>query len=96
MYRWLKRQFIDLTAGASVASEIVDGKKIHGEAGGVTQAGRESDGASISWESACELIQNGPHCLENSLSIRLPSLAKDLWNADLVDMGRTTVVSSWH
>lgn len=59
-------------------------------------AGRHQDGSSfISWESARELLRRGPRCLENSLVIDLPCLSKDLWMADLVDIGRTKLTSSF-
>lgn len=103
-YRWLKRQFIHLTtaaASSTTASQpIVDYEKRRGiptvvEAVAVAATGRDQDGGFISWNSARELLRRGPQCLENSLAIDLPCLSKDLWSADLVDVGRTHISSSF-
>eukprot|EP00903_Cladosiphon_okamuranus_P006566 g6414.t1 len=61
----------------------------------VAAKGRDQDGGFISWDSARELLRRGPQCLENSLAIDLPCLSKDLWSADLVDVGRTHLSSSF-
>lgn len=93
-YRWLKRQFIQLAAASSkVTAETSAASKQHGEETSFTTAGKEPDGAFISWEFARDLLRRGPHCLENSLAIDLCSLSKDLWTADLVDIARTATVS---
>lgn len=97
MYRWLKRQFIDLTTAPSstTASEsFVDAEKHRGGAAAAAATGRDQEGGFISWDSARELLRRGPRCLEDSLAIDLPCLSKDLWSADLVDAGRTHVASS--
>lgn len=56
--------------------------------------GRESDAFFIPWESAKELVLRGPYRLKKSLALDIPALSKDLWTADLIDIGRTSVTSS--
>ena len=94
VYRWLKRQFIQLTATPSEASQTVGSKGQHGAAFSATGACRDpgsGGGGVISWESARQLLRRGPPCLESSLMIDLSRLSKDLWAADLADVGRTSV-----
>lgn len=95
MYRWLKRQFIQLTTAASSTTapeSVVDSEK-HLGVPAAAATGRYHDGGFISWDSARELLRRGPQYLENSLAIDLPCLSKDLWSADLVDVGRTRLSS---
>lgn len=99
VYRWLKRQFIHLTTpiASTTAWEPVVGSEHHRgvpAAAAAAVTGRDQDGGFISWDSARELLRRGPQCLENSLAIDLPCLSKDLWSADLVDVGRTHLSSS--
>eukprot|EP00752_Nemacystus_decipiens_P003990 g3655.t1 len=101
VYRWLKRQFIHLTTAAAsstiTSDPIKDSEQHQGAAPApapVAATGRNQDGGFISWDSARKLLRRGPRCLENSLAIDLPSLSKDLWSADLVDVGRTHISSS--
>ncbi|CAM9511192.1 unnamed protein product, partial [Laminaria digitata] len=103
VYRWLKRQFIQLAVTPNEASQTVDSKGESGEANPAVGVCREPGGDSgggggggsgssvISWESARQLLRSGPPCLESSLAIDLPRLSKDLWALDLVDIGRTSV-----
>lgn len=96
VYRWLKRQFIDLTSEPSskMASETVADTDRQRVGPATAAAGRDQDGGFISWDSARALLRRGPQFLENSMRIDLPCLSKDLWSADLVDVGRTNLASS--
>lgn len=98
VYRWLKRQFIELTSAPSSntapETEAVHNDKQPGEPAAAAAAVRDQDGGFISWDSARALLRRGPQFLENSLRIDLSSLSKDLWSADLVDVGRTSLASS--
>lgn len=107
VYRWLKRQFIDLTASNSPAAALRNAAggmqgcgaaaaSTSGPAGScaVAEARRDQDGGFISWDTARELLRQAPFSLENCLAIDLPCLSKDLWTADLVDVGRTSISSS--
>lgn len=98
-YRWLKRQFIQLIATTSEASQTVDNRGQRGAAISVAGSFREpgvgggsggGGGGAISWESARQLLRRGPPCLESSLVIDLSRLSKDLWAADIVDVERTS------
>lgn len=111
VYRWLKRQFIHLTTATvspTTALEItgdVEKQRCVAEAVAAVDpatatapllaAGRYQDSSFMSWDSARELLRRGPRCLKNSLAIDLPCLSKDLWMADLVDVGRTKLTSSF-
>ncbi|CAM9326803.1 unnamed protein product [Hapterophycus canaliculatus] len=107
VYRWLKRQFIDLTASSSLAASLTataGGRQGCGVAAAataylagsvaVTEARRDQDGGCISWDSARELLRHAPCCLETSLALNLPCLSTDLWTSDLVDVRRTSIASS--
>lgn len=61
---------------------------------GEEMANEEPDRSFISWESALDLLKRGPHCLEISLAIHLPYLARDFWDRDLIDMNKTVVTAS--
>ncbi|CAM9686762.1 unnamed protein product [Scytosiphon promiscuus] len=93
VYRWLKRQFIDLTASSSTVGLTTATEDITASVG-VTDARRDARGGFICWDSARELLRRSPFGLETSLAVDLPCLSKDLWTADLLDMGRTSIASS--
>ena len=102
VYQWLKRQFIQLAATTSEASQTADNRGQRGAAicvdgacrepggGGGSGGGGGGGGGAISWESARQLLRRGPPCLESSLAVDLSRLSKDLWAADLVHVERTS------
>lgn len=101
VYRWLKRQFIDLSKSSTLASRATASETQGFSAvalatvdSATSGARRDQEGGFISWDSARELLRQAPFCLENSLALDLPCLSKDLWTEDLVDVGRTSIVSS--
>ncbi|CAN0056450.1 unnamed protein product [Ectocarpus fasciculatus] len=93
VYRWLKRQFLHLAPTASRTANV--GTSSNTNTSSCDVAGRHQDGGGcISWDSARELLRRGPQRLVDSLVVDLPCLSKDLWSADLVDLGRTNLMSS--
>ena len=116
VYRWLKRQFIQLIKTSGEPPETVDSKEKREAVTAVTGVCREPSGVggagtvisatgacrepggggvgcgggAIGWERARQMLRHGPPRLESSLAIDLARLSKDLWSADLVDIGRTS------
>ncbi|CAM9907199.1 unnamed protein product [Ectocarpus sp. 6 AP-2014] len=96
VYRWLKRQFVHLAPMASRTTNLGTATTTITSSGDVAAAGRYQDGGGcIGWDSARELLRRGPQRLADSFAVDLPCLSKDLWSADLVDLGRTSLMSSF-
>ncbi|CAB1119982.1 unnamed protein product [Ectocarpus sp. CCAP 1310/34] len=95
VYRWLKRQFVHLAPTTSRTTNLGTATTMIASSGHVAAAGKYQEGGGcVSWDSARELLRRGPQRLMDSLAVDLPCLSKDLWSADLVDLGRTNLMSS--